>query len=391
VPTLPFKFTLIAAMVVLALATLDAHAVTSALLIGPDLQPREVKLQALGGGKISFFDAERTMQIEPMGKVLQIRLPVEVKVTEERAADAKPQAAGAMVEMIDGQRLLAVFVGADEEGQTLRFKHASLGEVAVNLDKVSRIVFEGSREARATPTTDLVLMTNGDGVTGFVVALKATGVEVQQGTAKPFTLPRERVKALILASPVVRAGSRHMAWLRDGSRLLADELSISGDKLTLASSLAGQTPQSLPLSQVDRLELHSLEGRLEDLADLPMTVTAGGKVFGLALPPRIENAAIHLHAPITVEFALPPGAKRFAALAELDAGSDDAALASFIVNVRAGGENAARHAISLSQPKALINAEVAGQSLSITLDPAVNGPVMDRLRLRDAVVFIEKR
>jgi hypothetical protein len=399
--------------------TSSASAVTPAILIGPDLKPREVKLQSLGGGKMTFFDAERTMQIEPTGKVLQVRFPQprdEAVLLDGNEAPAseltpvkdsvKPPGAAppvapvgsptakpseAFLELIDGQRIVGKFLGSDAEGQKLRFQHATLGEVTVELDRISRLAFDGRAAARATPVSDLVVLANGDETSGFVAAIKDTEIVVQQTNATPLTLPRDRVRALYLANPVVReAGKQHMAWLRDGSRLLATEVAIAEDKLTITSPITAK-PVTLALSAVARVELASLEGRLIDVADLPMKVTAGGKVFGLAMMPRIEGDAIRMHAPVTVEFELPEKAVRFAALAELDAEGEDAMAAEFIVSVRTTGQAAASAAITARHPQAVMNAAITGKTLTLTLDPASNGPVMDRLRLRDAVIFVESR
>lgn len=367
-------------------------AATPVILIGPDLKPRQVNLQALGDGRMSFFDAERTLQVESVGAVLQIRFPVDaaVKVEESTVASAKPQAV--FIELIDGQRIVGKFLGSDDQGQKLRFQHAALAEVTISLDKVARLSFDGVQHSRPSPREDVVRLTNGDELTGFVLSVKEAGIEVQQGKTKPFVLPGDRVTGLHLANPMQRPADRqHLIWLRDGSRVLASEVTISAEKFTLSTSLASKSPITLPLAAVARIELASLEGRLIDLAELPLSITAGGKVFGVPMSPRIEGDMLRLHAPITVEFTLPAGAKRFAAIAELDAEGEDVSLADFLVSVLSGSETTARHAITGKQPRAEINAALTGKTLTITLDPAAHGPVLDRLRLRDAVVFVEAK
>ncbi len=416
---------------VLSPAAWRLEAATPVMLIGPDLKPRLVNLQAIGGGRMTYFDDQRNMQVQSTNDVLQIRFPQENEATAaaaqgfidppeapEAPAPPKPPALeltqprtivpdkgapplgggrlvggspAAFVELISGQRIVAPFSGAKADGQTLLFKHDLLGELALALDQVSRLSFDGAISSGAAPTSDQVEMSNGDVVTGFVVAVNEKDIEVQQGDVKPFTLPRDRIKAIRLANPVSRAaGQASMVWLRDGGRLLASEVSISADKLTMICPLAGKAAVTIDLKHIARIELASPAGRLIDLADLPMSVAAGGKVFGLAMEPRIEGGAIHLHAPITVSFALPAKAVRLAALARLDAAGENTALAHFIVTITSAGGAAARHIISGQSPRAVINAPLAGRNLIINLDPADNGPVLDRLRLSDAVIFVER-
>lgn len=383
-----------------------ALAATPAMLIGPDLKPRLVNLQAMGGGRMTYFDDQRNMQVQSTSDVLQVRFPNESDGSKIAGLEAEPvldltdilittkkaeENTLAFVELISGQRIVAPFSGAKADGQTLLFKHDLMGELPVSLDQVARLSFEGAMDSSATPTSDQVILSNGDVVTGFVVAVKEAGIEVQQGDAKPFTLPRDRVKAIHLANPVNRAaGKESMVWLRDGSRLLASEVSISADKLTMICPLTGKEAVTIDLKHLARIELASPAGQLIDLADLPMSVAAGGKVFGLAMAPRIEGNAIHLHAPITVTFALPVKATRFAALAQLDATGENASLAHFIINITTASSPAARHVISSQSPHAGINTPLTGRDLIINLDPANNGPVLDRLKLTDAVIFVER-
>lgn len=402
--------------------TAIALAVTPATLIGPDLLPRAVKVQAMGNGKVTFFDAERRLQIESTAALLQMRfgrdsrdaasgeeeaaapgnvpprLDSPAKTAIDPPAPAGKEPAGkavsaARIDLIDGQRLVAAPAGADDDGQTLRFEHATLGKVAIKLDRIHRLLLDATAPITEAPAADRVLLANGDALEGFVVAIKPAGVELQQGNAKPFLLPLDRVRAVLLTNPMAKADKPvHVVVLRDGSRLICGEPAITADKLIATAALTGKDV-TVPLSDVDRIELASPRGRLVDLAELPMKVTTGGEVFGLAMPPRVERSVLKLHAPVTVELTLPDGAARLAAAAELDSDgpAGDADWADFFVQLKAGDTALGRHAISSAQPRALINVAISGKTLTITLDAGANGPVMDRLRLREAVVFVERR
>jgi hypothetical protein len=413
-------------VIVAILVTLPATAlaVTPATLIGPDLQPRAVKVQALGDGKITYFDAERRLQIESTASLLQVRFgsdgrdgrdaasgeveaaapgnvpprldsPAKTAIDPPAPAGKEPAVkavSAARVDLIDGQRLVASPAGADDDGQTLWFDHPILGKVAVKLDAIQRLLLDPAVSVATTPAADRVLLANGDALEGFVVAIKPGGVELQQGNAKPFLLPLDRVKAVLLTNPPAKADKPvNVVVLRDGTRLTCGEPTIASDMLTATAALTGKA-LTLPLAGVDRIELASPRGRLMDLAELPMKVTAGGEVFGLPMAPRVEGHVLRLHAPVTVELELPPGAVRLAAVAELDAdgkAADDSSWASYFVHLKAA-DALGRHAIHADQPRIHINVPISGRTLTITLDPGANGPVMDRLRLREAVVFVEQ-
>ena len=402
-----------------ALAPAHLLAVTPAVLIGPDLKPREVMLQTFAGGKITYFDADRTLQIESTTKLLQIRMvhedaqsddtlnpgttpkpetssvPGTRTINQAATPVEEPQAAQvvalARLDLIDGQRIIARWTGASDDGQKLTFEHDTLGKLTVSLEVVSRFMLDGSAAGGATPASDRVLLSNGDALEGFVSAIGQTTVDVQIGSNKPIALPIERVRGLVLANPQrLPDKPRDVVMLRDGSRLAAGTVSIEQDRLNMMVSLAGDKPVAVDTKAVARVELASPKGRLVDLAELPMKVIDGGDVFGLALPPRVEGDAIRLHAPMTAEFELPANAKRFAATAELHASGPGAEWANFILSLRAAGTQVARQAISHKEPGAAINVELNGRSLTLILDPSTDGPIMDRLRLREAVVYVER-
>lgn len=390
-------------ILLLAFVATQAKAVTPAVLIDPDLKPRLINLQAFAGSRVTYFDAERHLQIEPTGDILQIRFPLlkddgssgRTPTTADGKTDNSDKtdnaAKQAVIELIDGQRIAGTWQGADASGEVMLFKHAMLGDLKIKLDRVRSLSPTGVAVDGRTPTSDELLLVNGDVIKGFVVTLTTKEAEIQpDGSNDSIKLPIERIAAVRLANPTVAATKReHIIWMRDGSRIRCSKLSIESDRLALTSSLSGVDKQ-IDLKHVSRIELASLAGRLVDLADLPYKIAAGGSVFGLPTQPRKVGDQIHLHAPIKVQFELPPRTRRFAAIAELDLGKDtDARWADFLVNIRIDGNLAARVRIESKSPRLPINVKADGKTLEIELDPAANGPVLDRLRLREAMIFVE--
>ncbi len=381
-------------VLIFTMHTNHAKAVTPAVLIGPDLKPRPIRLQAFGGSKVTYFDADRRLQIEPTGNILQIRFAA--PDTNTIGADAKrddenQSGKPALVQLTDGQRLAGTWKGTDASGEVLLFEHALLGEVKIKLDELRSLSFKGAAETTRTPESDELVLGNGDVIKGFIVALTAKQAEVQpNGSDQSIQLPMDRVVSIRLANPATASAKRsHTVWLRDGSRLSSKSVDMESDRLALQSTMAGVEKQ-IELKQVARIELASIAGRLIDLTDLPFETVGQGKVFGLAAPPRRNGNHLHLHAPITLRYQLPTRTRRFAAIAELDAPTGaDKRWADFVVNVRVNGELAGRVPISSRTPFQSLNFDADGKTLEIELDPAANGPILDRLRLRDAMLFIE--
>src|SRR5690606_7073652 len=117
----------------------------------------------------------------------------------------------------------------------------------------------------------------------------------------------------------------------------------------------------------------------------------GGQVFGVTWPPRTRADQVLLHAPMTVEYELPAGASRVAATVELaldDVPVHARSWADCDVTVTAQGSAPQQIHLTAAQPKATINLPIDGAGLIIQLDAGAHGPMLDRVRLVDAMVLV---
>lgn len=370
------------AAVVLCFVTM-VHAGESAQLVGPDLQARTVTLQSLRGAAISFFDADRAYQHESVSHFLQLRL-----------INAKPTKSdeGVLI-LTDGQRYRGRWLGGANEQQAIRWEHELFGEMIFDIEQIAGWQAAGEDGRVAPGSDDRVVLVNGDVMRGFVVAVSGEGVSVQiqlEGGPQTLQLGIAQVRRVDLANPAVEShtATGRTAHLIDGTQARVVALSIEDDRVALQRSVDDESV-SMPLGALLRVDFPSRDRALRDLAVMPMTLTGGGEVFAMPLRPRTEGTDVLLHAPMTVTFELPKGAQRFAAEAVLDVDPHDpVAWAGFGVIVRAGSEELARYALSANQASVDINLSVAGATtLTLELDASFNGPVMDRLRLRDAAVL----
>ncbi|MEE9211046.1 MAG: hypothetical protein V3U29_00145 [Phycisphaeraceae bacterium] len=379
-----------------------AIATTPAVLIGADLEPQRISVQSLRDGVLHYFDADRNLRSEPIDRFLQLRQIN--NGAQQRGRDAG-EPTPSVIELIDGQRLVGKLTGADDAGQTLYWSHPLLGEVRVRLKDTAALLLDGSLGPVAAAAADVVLLTNGDRLEGFVVTIHSDALRFQPpgGAGPALDLPMSRVGAVILANPLTpprdRSTDTHMVHLTDGSRLLARNIEIARDRLTMRTMLHTDAPESgIELAHIRRIDVASADSRLVDLADRPYEVVAGGEVFTLPMPPRTVGSAIWMHAPVTVRYQLPPGTTRFAANAHLADDVHDPARSvvpgRFIVRLYVDGAPAGRYEIGGDQPgkgrPVRINLPVkpGSSGLTIELDPAAGGPVLDRLVLRNAVLLV---
>ncbi len=372
-----------------------ARAITPATLVGEDLQAQAVNLQGAREGQLLYFGEDRVLRTEPLDRFLQIRdLP--------GAETVSPGPDSSTIVLSDGQRFAGQWLGVSSDGRTIQWRHPLLGDLTLALDRVRTISFRSPLEPGpgVAPAADLVQLVNGDRLEGFVTDLTADGVAfAPDGAAAgdpPVLLPFDRLAVIRLANPdAPPTKSAHHLVLNDGSRLAGENLTIAGKTvamtLTVPRSDGAAASVDIPLAFVSRIDLASPRGRLADLGEATMTVTGGGTVFGVAMPPAMSDVGLRLHAPVTLRLNLPPGSARFAAQAVLDlqAGADARRWADLDLIVRDSRRVLLRQRLHAGEPTAVINIPLTEPELIIELDPGLNGPVMDRLLLLKPTLFIQ--
>lgn len=379
----------------------SARAVTPAELVTPELERRPVSVAGLSDETLSFFDRDRQLRREPVDGFVRLRFV--------QPATAAQPGADVLVEFVDGQRLAGRWLPPDGEGR-LRVAETNGIEHGVLLDVVRRIAFAdaGAEQREAASAADAVTLRNGERLEGFVAAATPEAVSVQIGDqAAPVDVPWAQVRDVRLGNPVVAppaSAGDHLLRLRDGGRRIVGGLEIAGDELRYtrarafgaaeAGSLGEQVRASLPLASVESVDFLGVGWELVELADVPMELRSGGEVFGMTVAPEWRAGVLDAHAPATLAFTLPAGAERFAAGVEL--GLDDVpphvrGWANVLVSAAAGSSASPPLALTAAQRVSELNLPLRGASeLILTLDPAANAEILDRVRLRDAVILVRR-
>jgi hypothetical protein len=273
-------------------------------------------------------------------------------------------------------------------------------------------------DAAGAATGDVVTLANGDRVTGFVQAIRLSGLELRASSGSaPLSMPVDRLAEVVLSSgqvagspsttarprPMVGAGT---VVLRNGARLSGTNLRLTGDaeaKVSLllspaaldsAGDVAAQSlAVSLPVTEVERIELQSRAGVLLPLASLPLSVTEGGSVFGLPAPPRAEAGDLLLHAPLLANVELPPGTRRVSMKLSLALPTGLSRQAQrwpdFVVTIEQAGKSLGQFRLNQQSAEQLVNVAADAGMMRIKLDASLNGPVLDRLRVSEGVVLVK--
>jgi hypothetical protein len=386
----------------------SARALVAAELLTPELQRQPIRLAGLAGGQLNYFDEDRRLVQRPAGQFVRLVLQPGPPDAVAAPVDGPPPM---RIDLVDGQRFVGRWVGAARDGEAIVFEHARVGRLTLPLDSVRSLARDpgggpGRRFVETTAGADRVTLANGDTVEGFVIAVdRETLTLLPDGAEQSIDLPTPQIASLTLANPLDPGGDGgDLVALLDGSRLRVDDLSIAGETATLTPRLADAlVPIDLPLAELQRIDFGAAGLRLVNLVDRPRRVTAGGEAWGLNLPPRVDRAELLLHAPLTLEVELPDGAQRFAAGAELDLPPDLPAdrrgWADLVLWIDPDLDDAEpstdaparRFHLTAGRPTARINLSLGDTQtvLTVRLDPAGNGPILDRLRLTEAVLLVE--
>ncbi len=371
----------------------QASALTPAELLTPELDAEPIHLIAIRDGRIVYFDRDRVQQSAPVGRFVQVR-----GIAGRRAQLDMDQP---LLETTDGQRLTGRFAGAAEDGSALLWEHPTLGTLRIPLTRTRWARF-GSQPVLMTANSaaDAVVLANGDTMTGFVEAVEPQRlVLAPDGSDQPIELPTERVAGLVLANPMKQPDEGvNRLVLDDGSQVWARGLAWSDERVDFdlmeylrAGGGAISDERSLEPARVVRIDLASGGSVLRDLSGLAFEVAGGGEALGVPYLPRVAGGELLLHAPVTLRFKLPESAKRVAGTVRLDLpGSlteDRRALAHCVLIVRHGGSDEARFELTAEQSVARFNVPIHTGRLEIEAAEGEYGPILDRLRLEDAVLL----
>lgn len=371
-------------------SALPAGAVTPARLIGPDLQVRPIEITTLDNNTLSYFDDQRILQATDINQLVQLR-----EINGEMLADTSHMPG---VWLTNGQYFAGNWVGPNADGSGLVWQHPRIGNVTVSLEDITRVNWiadTAQSDPRDTPTADTLTLVNGDTLSGFISSLTEKGIAIVPDTGDAsVTIPYGRIASMSLSNGRTQViEPNHQLTLTDGTRVQADRLQISGGLVSCRVFSPGDSPKELqmPVEALSRIDFWAGGLRLIDLTELPMRTTKKAYVFGLPVPLRVSGQSIRMHAPGEVSMELPDGSQRFAATAELDTQDAPAVMADwsdFEVVVSTGGNEPERFRVTGLNPVVRINMPASAPGLKLRLDPGVNGPILDRLRLRDAVILV---
>lgn len=357
------------------------------LLIDRDLRADTVDLVAIDNGNVECLRSG-LIDRRPIGDLLVL-----MRLDEETGL-SRFDAGGRFVELADGQR----WVGAPARStlpEHLGWKIDRVGVLAAPLEQVLRAQLGADGPALAfdeKAPADRLLLSNGDALSGLLVSIgDDVEFEVQQSSVTT-RLPLAQVTSLALAN-ARRPPTGMMLWLADGSVLRVEECHWSPGTLSFT------TTDGLVKCRVESDMLRGISfaaERVAPLASLHPEVSRDSKWLSVVEAPTVVDAQravglsdVQFRGPVVAQYALPPGATRFAATAIVPRFVADWAdfnltvLVDDRVVLEAGMDGTGRSRRGIDVP---LN---HASTLTIRLDEGGRGPIQDVLILQRPMLLFD--
>jgi len=231
------------------------------------------------------------------------------------------------VDLVDGQRLLlAIEPGTNPD--LIAGDAAGYGRVSIPIERVVRIARPGAPTEPEPTESDLVLLTNGDALSGFVASI-GHDVTIETDVGGSTTVPLSRIAEIRLANPIEPTTGVFVADAT-GTVVRAHAFGVDADgilRITAQAAPLGIESNGEPLATDSRpglrfasLRIHRPDQQVVALdASPPTDVQPTGDRRWTPAPESLPRASrpamlgdVLLPAPATVRYDVPRGAARFA-------------------------------------------------------------------------------
>jgi hypothetical protein len=231
----------------LLLSAAAAQAQSRWNLTTADFQVQPITLQAIDGKTVRFVDKNNAEQSLPLDQFI---------VAEGVTQTVRNPAGKFRLVLVGGASVTGDLVTVKEEN--LVFASALLGEMTVPLKQASRLEsivrIASVKKIESSATEDVVVLSNGDAVRGFVQQVTPAAVVVKTADG-PSDVPSDSIALVTFATtdkPADRTEAGFRIRVDDGSWLNVDSLSVAGNTVTVG--FAGVADRKLDLGKLLAIE-----------------------------------------------------------------------------------------------------------------------------------------
>ena len=397
----------------------NLQAAMPAILMDKQLSQSKVYLKAIKDRSVYYYDKQGRIHKQSIDQFVHIQSTVKKSMYI-------PEGVG-IIEFVDGQQVLGklseykgkikegfyweCYIGGkwdnskrvgklDKSKPTISDFHLGvIKKIPVSLNEVSRISFTGKLFTEKSDEVDIIKLRNGEVVRGYLMDIVDQSFEFQLADQElTIKIAFDQVEAInLISSQVENKQYEYAVLLNDGSRVLASGISINDDLMTMTLCLTGQGTDeiTIPVGAVKEISNLSSGYRLQYLAKMDCQIDEPSVVFGKSYRLKISKHDILMHAPLKLRYQLPDGAVKMSALVEMDQQDNLPQLSKWadmnLILRKVKLKKAYPFHLNSKNEKHEFTIDLIGErELVVELDPGINGPVLDRMIMRNAVLLIKE-
>ncbi|MGP1310245.1 MAG: hypothetical protein ACTS27_08620 [Phycisphaerales bacterium] len=395
-----------AALLALSAPLSFAHATPSVVLLDDSLDARRAELVAITAGdsgrraSIVYLDRNGVRrEASPYAgpdSAVAVLPPLEPRWLPAQTPRFTPSSDGltGVLVLADGQRFPGRYADSSAPGDAVAWSHPRFGLIVTPIERIAHIhpTDDVTNVAGDERFNDRLSLTNGDTLEGFILSL-ADPVEIETD-AGVIEVPRARVQRVDLATDAIEPEGLTL-WLDDGSVAALSDAALVDDETLLLTlkDTGGQARYALTSISAVALDASRIVplASLRVLAEEPLgerELLDGARVEPQPTPAPLGAADVFLPEPVAVEYELPQGASRFAAVAELPRDAFPFGDCEFVVSI--DGREVLRERLNPARAAVEFSVDASGSVLRLALEPGEYGPVNDRAVLRRAIVLLSE-
>lgn len=348
--------------------------------------------------RIALLEARLDMEDQATAQMNKDAGPVPTLFSEDKDADRQSfRSVIATAYLADGQIIEGRWMDMADSGQALVWHHPLLGQRLIPLDQIRLITVRHmpGQDAITLPRGihDAVVFRNGDRIEGFIQGVSAEGVSLlPDGATEAITLGLDACQRLEIGTGfMLPTQAAYRLELKDGTVVDCDAVAFGQGRWIITPTLA-ESSQPTAIVPIDAKFVSSLQvmssGRvIVPLWQLPLE-PAEASVFGLAIPVSLNSRSVVMYAPVRWSWELPVGTRTLSMIARGSQGDWSDAVLS--LRVGDAPEPVVERRLTAEQAQTAIVLELEDRRVTVELDAAANGPIMDQVELLDAWIVVER-
>ena len=259
------------------------------------------------------------------------------------------------------------------------------GPITMPLEEISSFtLFEKSERIESSTIDDVVSLSNGDRISGFVDSIENGIITLEKEDGTVLEIPQESIDQALFANRLMPTTGPTL-WTTLGDRFVVDSISYDQN----AGFMIGKRPMSQDL--IGGLVFEN--DRITPLSSRPIALheTPNTPRYHLPRPVisrgsnRMDGSTIELKGPLRAEWKLQSAGLCFVSTLVIPESSRQHA--EMEIRILDGDEILTSFEMDASNPTMDVSVRLSGEVLTLEVLDSGGGPIMDRIELHEALLF----